>query len=205
MEIKQNTTKQKIKETALDLFSQRGFSAVSIRDISGEVGIRESTIYYHFKNKQDIFDDLLMDFKSITSTIQDSFGRGFSKAAQVDKPSFILVGLAFLNRYLLNEKILKLLRMLMIEQHVNSSAAVLLRQVLFDDPLRQNEMAFEVMISKGYFKKSDAKAMAVEYYAPIFFAFLRYFSTGDVTDENVSEANALATTHLSNFYERYSI
>lgn len=205
MEINENSTKQKIKETALDLFSQKGFTAVSIRNISGKVGIKESTIYYYFKNKQDIYDNLILDFKAITSTIQENFDHEFSKATQVDKPSFILVGITFLNKYLLNEKILKLLRMLMIEQHVNSCAAALFRQVMFDDPLRQNEMVFELMITKGYFKKHDTKAMAVEYYAPIFLTFLRYFSTNDVTETSVNEANAIVTTHLSNFYEQYSI
>lgn len=205
MEINQNNTRQKIKETALDLFSQKGFTAVSIRNICGKVGIKESTVYYYFKNKQDIFDDLLMDFKVITSTIQDNFGREFSKATEVDKQPFLLVGLAFLNKYLLNEKILKLLRMLMIEQHVNHNAAALLQQVLFDDPLRQNEMVFEQMIAKGYFKGQDTKAMAIEYYSPIFLTFLRFFSTGDVTDAQVKEANAIVTAHLSKFYEEYSV
>lgn len=129
-------TKQKIKEAALMLFSQRGFSAVSIRNICGKVGIKESTIYYYFKNKQDIFDALLTDFETITSTIQNSFSSEFSKATKIDEKSFIFVSLAFLNEYLLNEKILKLLRMLMNEQQVNRNAAVLLRRVLFENPLQ---------------------------------------------------------------------
>ena len=47
------TTKEKIVETALELFSQRGYGGVSIRDIAREVGIRESSIYNHFPGKQD--------------------------------------------------------------------------------------------------------------------------------------------------------
>lgn len=49
-------TKEKILEAALNLFSQKGFTAVSIRDICKEVTIKESTVYYHFENKQAIFD-----------------------------------------------------------------------------------------------------------------------------------------------------
>ena len=52
-------TKQKILEVSLDLFSQKGFSAVSIRDICAQVKIKESSVYYHFKNKQAIFDELI--------------------------------------------------------------------------------------------------------------------------------------------------
>lgn len=57
-------TKQKILDISLDLFAQNGFSAVSIRDICGRVGIRESSVYYHFKNKQAILDELLQHFEA---------------------------------------------------------------------------------------------------------------------------------------------
>ena len=55
---KRKGTKQTILDTALALFSQKGYTSVSIRDICGQIGIKESAIYYHFKNKQDIFDVL---------------------------------------------------------------------------------------------------------------------------------------------------
>ena len=45
-----NYTKQQIFEVSLDLFSKKGYSAVSIRDICKYVQIKESSIYYHFKN-----------------------------------------------------------------------------------------------------------------------------------------------------------
>lgn len=50
-------TKQKILDAALNLFSQKGFSAVSIRDICKVVDIKESSIYYHFQNKQAILEE----------------------------------------------------------------------------------------------------------------------------------------------------
>ena len=51
-----NSTREKILNVSLELFSQRGFSAVSIRDICKCVGIKESSVYYHFENKQNIFE-----------------------------------------------------------------------------------------------------------------------------------------------------
>ena len=64
-----NETKQKILDVALDLFSQNGFSAVSIRDICKVVDIKESSVYYHFKNKQTIFDELLQRFETIATDL----------------------------------------------------------------------------------------------------------------------------------------
>ena len=45
-------TKEKILDVSLSMFSTSGYEAVSIRDICRTVGIKESSIYYHFKNKQ---------------------------------------------------------------------------------------------------------------------------------------------------------
>ena len=59
-----NDTKQRILDVSLELFSQNGFSAVSIRDICRQVQIKESSVYYYFKSKQAIFDELLCLFQN---------------------------------------------------------------------------------------------------------------------------------------------
>lgn len=46
---------QKIKEVALQLFSTRGYEGTSLADIAELVGIKKSSIYNHYKNKDDLF------------------------------------------------------------------------------------------------------------------------------------------------------
>ncbi len=53
------TTREKILDVAIDSIARRGFEAVSIRDIAREVGIRESSIYNHFKSKYEILDTII--------------------------------------------------------------------------------------------------------------------------------------------------
>ena len=48
-------TRQRILDASLNLFSQSGYAAVSIRDICARVRVREGTIYYHFPNKRAIY------------------------------------------------------------------------------------------------------------------------------------------------------
>ena len=43
-------------------FLEKGYSALLIRDICKEIAIKESSVYYHFQNKQAIFDELLHRF-----------------------------------------------------------------------------------------------------------------------------------------------
>ena len=55
-------TKEKIMHIALDLFSVRGFSAVSVHEIAKEVGIKAPSLYKHYKSKQDIFDTIVKKY-----------------------------------------------------------------------------------------------------------------------------------------------
>lgn len=60
-----NNTKEKILESALELFSVAGYDAVSVSDISGKVGITKGALYKHYENKRDIFDSIV---KKMTET-----------------------------------------------------------------------------------------------------------------------------------------
>ena len=53
------TTKEKILDTALELFSRHGYDGVSVRDIARAVGIRESSLYNHFPSKRALFDGIV--------------------------------------------------------------------------------------------------------------------------------------------------
>ncbi|GKX67200.1 TetR/AcrR family transcriptional regulator [Inconstantimicrobium mannanitabidum] len=57
-EVKKNT-KQKIFEVAANLFAKEGYNGVSMREIAKEVGIKESSIYNHYKSKEEILSSLL--------------------------------------------------------------------------------------------------------------------------------------------------
>lgn len=56
------TTKQKILNEALTLFSEKGYSAVYVGDIAGAVGIKAPSLYKHYKSKQAIFDSCVEVF-----------------------------------------------------------------------------------------------------------------------------------------------
>lgn len=53
------TTKEKIFDVAIDLFAQKGFDAVSLREISDAVGIKKPTLYHYFKSKDEILEKIL--------------------------------------------------------------------------------------------------------------------------------------------------
>ena len=54
-----NKTKRKIFEASLKLFSEKGYDATSIEEITATVGVAKGTLYYHFNSKEEIFNFLV--------------------------------------------------------------------------------------------------------------------------------------------------
>jgi len=200
---KREGTREKIKKTALSLFSQKGYTAVSVREIGGAVGIKESTLYYHFASKQALFDELLHDFEEFTEALPVQFHRKLGEISRVEKEPFVQVGLAFLNQYLLHEKVLPFLRMLSLEQQVNAGAARLYRKALFDGPLQKDAAVFSFMMEKGLMKRANPESLALAYYAPILLIFEDCFAMGDADEKRKQEANRRLAVYLGDFYEQY--
>lgn len=56
MEIEVKDSTQRILDVAEALFMDRGYSAITLRDIADELGIKQASLYYHFPNgKEQIF------------------------------------------------------------------------------------------------------------------------------------------------------
>ncbi|MDP4549271.1 TetR/AcrR family transcriptional regulator [Alkalihalobacillus macyae] len=53
--MREESTQNKIKDTALSLFARKGFEGTSLSDIASGVGIKKPSLYAHFKNKEDLF------------------------------------------------------------------------------------------------------------------------------------------------------
>ena len=62
-----------ILDTSAKLFSQHGYKEVSIRDIAQACGMTNAALYYHFKNKEDLFLAMLQrDHEKTLAALRDS-------------------------------------------------------------------------------------------------------------------------------------
>lgn len=52
-------TADRILESATECFAQNGFDRTNLRDIAKKVGIREPSIYRHFKSKEELYQQVL--------------------------------------------------------------------------------------------------------------------------------------------------
>ena len=55
-EIKEDTIQQQIIQAAQQLFERYGLHKVTMDDVAREIGKRRSSIYYYYKNKEEILD-----------------------------------------------------------------------------------------------------------------------------------------------------
>jgi len=54
--------REAILEAATDAFYRHGYNAASSRDIARQAGITQATVYYHFKNKEEILLTIITEF-----------------------------------------------------------------------------------------------------------------------------------------------
>jgi AcrR family transcriptional regulator len=54
------STRERILDVALDLFTEKGFDGTSLREISERLGLTKAALYYHFASKDDILMALHM-------------------------------------------------------------------------------------------------------------------------------------------------
>lgn len=53
------TTKERILDTAITMFAERGFEAATMRDLASEVGIKAPAIYNHYASKEEVLAEAM--------------------------------------------------------------------------------------------------------------------------------------------------
>ena len=167
-----DSTKDTIIEKSLELFAEKGYSAVSMRDIAGAVGIRSSTIYYYFKSKQDIFGAMTEKAETAIGEQEGIFIQALNSVSEIKREELVLAGVHHVTDYLRNEKMDQLLRTLESERFHDASANMVWKRFLFDMPAKHEEKVFENLLDRGLVT-GEAKMLADEYHSII---MLGYFS-----------------------------
>lgn len=196
------TTKEKIINESLTLFSTKGFNAISVRDIAKAVGIKASSLYNHFKNKQDIFDTIVGIYSEYISNFfsniimeTDKNGIMLDKIKCTDD-QFFIKSLDIFKFCLQDEYMVKFRKLLTIEQFNNSKIANLYSKLFIDDVLNFQSKIFECLMASNILIKKDPHTLALQFYSPVFLLFYKHDS---VTDKDIISLKK----HITEFKEVY--
>lgn len=66
--MRQNTI-QRITQSALELFSQKGYKNTSVAEIAKKAGISKGLIYNYYESKEDVLKGVLDSFKSMRNEV----------------------------------------------------------------------------------------------------------------------------------------
>ncbi|MGK5551567.1 TetR/AcrR family transcriptional regulator [Actinomadura kijaniata] len=55
---RRSDTRERIRQTALELFLERGYDQTSLREIAERLGVTKAALYYHFKTKEELVASL---------------------------------------------------------------------------------------------------------------------------------------------------
>lgn len=181
------TTKEKIMDVALHMFSERGYEAVSIRDICGEVGIKESTLYYHFKNKMDILDSLIAKFKEhiegLLIHIDEMPQMPSGKTKKKNAGSKDILDSYMMDSYLFDPFCNLMIRLMMIEQFHNEEMRALYEKTMFIDPYDIYLRVFRMLATQGAIPEPQVDAIVRRYHAYMTMLTYRYLLNGELTEE----------------------
>lgn len=182
------STRDKIMNVALHMFSERGYEAVSIRDICGEVGIKESTLYYHFKNKKDILDSLVAKFKAHIDSLLVHVDEITAQPQKKKNKKNDDIGAQMMDSYMMDSYLFDsfcnlMLRLMMIEQFHNEEIRALYEKTLFTDPYEIQLEVFNRLATAGTIPAEDVEWIVRETNAYMTMLTYKYLLNGDLTEE----------------------
>ena len=141
-------TKDKIFDTALDLFSKKGYDSVSFRTIASEVGIKESSIYNHYSSKKDILMSILNYFEEYFkgNPLDDE---NIRKLLEENPEEFYHQGSEMFKQQIFEEKILKIMKLIFVQMYqIDEVKEFFLREILGGSTDFWSDV-FEILIQKN--------------------------------------------------------
>ncbi|MDO5154925.1 MAG: TetR/AcrR family transcriptional regulator [Eubacteriales bacterium] len=193
--------KENMIEVSLDLFSKRGFSGVSVRDICGKLNLKESALYYHFKNKEAILETLYQRVEILIESMRGTFDGTFENVNEVSTGAMQMVAKGFLVNYYCDNHVRRLLAMLNIERMSDSVANEKYRMLMYEMPLQQCERVFKKMGEKQIIDCKTPDLLAKEYLGIIIIAYDRYVLGNENLEKGIKRALDDVEREVGLFYE----
>lgn len=159
------TTKDRILDSALTLFSEKGYDGVGVDLIAEKAGIKGPSLYKHFKGKEDILDSLI---EKVETHYRDNFGSVINPGKIPETmDELITLSLKRIEFTIHDPMIKKVRRMLAMEQYRNSRIAVLTTKYNIDIVQGIYHKIFQAMMENGIMRQSDPALLAMSFTAPI--------------------------------------
>ena len=187
-------TKEKILDTALEMFSTNGYAGTNIRELTAALGLVKSSMYKHLESKEEIWNTLLDE---MIAYYDERFGSAEHLPPIPDSPQeLIAMTMRMVNFTIHDEKIIKTRKVLSIEQYRDERARALAEKHFLTGLAEMFTPVFAGMMDKGLIRREDPKLTALAYTAPISSLIRQCDRRPEETEERLKEIEAFCEHFL---------
>ena len=160
-----NDTKERILAAALEMFSQNGYAGTNIRELTASLGLVKSSMYKHFRSKEEIWNTLLDE---LIAYYEARFGSSeHLPPVPGSLEEMVTMTMRMANFTVHDEKVVKSRKLLSIEQFRDERARDLATKYFLTGLRDMFTPIFAGMMDKGLIHKDDPAMLAFAYTAPI--------------------------------------
>lgn len=159
------STKDRIQEEALTLFSENGYDGTGVEQIAEKVGIKAPSLYKHFKGKEDILN-------AIIDNAEVRYEEYFGSEQHIgelpeSREEFVRVTMERIMFTMRDPMIRKIRKFLVQEQFRNDRLAAITTRHQLEGVQKMYSKIIEGMMEKGLFIKDDPELLANELTAQV--------------------------------------
>ena len=158
-------TKERILAAALEMFSQKGYAGTNIRELTASLGLVKSSMYKHFRSKEEIWNTLLDE---LIAYYDAHFGSLEHLPPVPDSLDGLVAMTARMTDFTIHDETIVMTRkMLSIEQFRDERTRDLATKHFLIGLTEMFTKIFEGMMEKGLLRRDDPAMLAFAYAAPI--------------------------------------
>ena len=204
--MKQEDTKQRILNKALELFAAKGYDSVGVGEIAGAVGIKAPSLYNHFSGKQAIFDAIVestaAQYEADTGKIDihvENAARDVPVFAEITAEGLFEKVRQIFEYSLHNQCIRRFRRMMTMEQFRSPELSALYSQRYVDRLTAYHGEIFRSLIAAGELLPLDPDTLAMLYTAPL----MTFLGICDRQPEREQECLEKLEAHVRLFFRSF--
>lgn len=191
-----------ILEAALDLFSQKGYEATSLREIAGRLGLRDSAIYGHFASKAEIRDELFVTFGP--HAVRAAWQSLDLSLALQDPKSFVKLQLGKLAERWMDPRERKFFRFLLMENLHPSGGSHLINIKEVQGKMRRDLQGLAELLQRlGKLRKLSSEWLVAQFISPIL--AIRIDVAFSTEEPDLEAVRARIDQHVELFFQSFCV
>ena len=193
-------TKERILETALELFAQSGYLGTSMSDIAARLGITKAALYKHYAGKQKILDRIVQRMNELDAARAAAYEmpgaapEGFAQAyLNTPLDRIRAYSTAQFDHWTREPFSANFRKMLTLEQYRDARLAQLYQENLASGPVKYMAAIFRPLTDSD----ETAMQLALDFYGPMYLLYSVYDGAADQ-----SAVAPMLEAHIERFIAR---